>query len=40
MHNRVANAYFSLHTGASTSFSIWYHTGSGYWQFSTVTVQH
>lgn len=40
MHNRVVNASLSVHTGTSTSFSIWRHAGAGYWQFDTVAVQH
>lgn len=40
MHDNVATAANSTHTGASTDFHFWYNTGSGIWQWSTVTVQH
>lgn len=40
MHQRVAAAAISSHTGGSTRFWLWYHTGSGIWQWSMVEVDH
>jgi hypothetical protein len=40
MHENVADTANSIHTGGSTPFSFWYHTGSGIWQWSTITVTH
>lgn len=40
MHTNVSIATLATHTGGSTPFSFWYHTGSGIWQWSTVTVNH
>ena len=39
-HQRVSTAALSTHTGATSNHSIWYHTGSGIWQWSTITLQH
>jgi hypothetical protein len=40
MHFRVATQALSIHTGGTTPFNIWYHIGSGVWQFATVTARH
>lgn len=36
----INDAGRSTHTGSTTDFDIWYHTGSGVWQWATVTVLH
>ena len=40
MHLAVRQAALQSHTGGSTSFNLWYHLGSGTWDWATVTVLH
>ena len=40
MHGMVADTANKIHSGATTEFELWYHTGSGVWEWSTVITTH